>query len=133
MGRPALSAVAVLEDVGIGFLLEPDVREDIAAGRLVQLLADWTPAPSPLSLHDPTGATRRRPSGPLSTMPGRPVPRTWPGRRWPLSYTRRIGDKGGMAIGSKMHSARAHLIIVNRLNFGELPRPHRPTGLGSAA
>lgn len=42
-----------LEAFGIGFFMESDVREDIAAGRLVRVLEDWTPPLSPLCLYDP--------------------------------------------------------------------------------
>jgi DNA-binding transcriptional LysR family regulator len=37
--------------VGIGYLMESDVREDIAAGRLVRILEDWTPPLVPLCLY----------------------------------------------------------------------------------
>lgn len=36
----SLSRIAVLEDVGIGYFMESDVREDIEAGRLVRVLED---------------------------------------------------------------------------------------------
>lgn len=55
----SLSRMAVLEDMGIGFFMEPDVRDDLAAGRLVRLLEDWTPPLQPLCLYYPS---RRNPS-----------------------------------------------------------------------
>ncbi|WP_121114343.1 LysR family transcriptional regulator [Croceibacterium ferulae] len=54
-----LARQAVLEEVGLGFFMESDVRRDIAAGRLVRALADWTPLLAPLSLYYPG---RRNPS-----------------------------------------------------------------------
>jgi len=39
--------------------MEADVREDIAAGRLIRLLDDWTPPLAPLCLYYPS---RRNPS-----------------------------------------------------------------------
>lgn len=54
-----LARQAVLEEVGLGFFMESGVRGDIAAGRLVRVLADWTPLLAPLSLYYPG---RRNPS-----------------------------------------------------------------------
>ncbi|TCT07838.1 LysR family transcriptional regulator [Aquabacter spiritensis] len=59
LDEASLSRIAVLEDVGIGFFMESDVREDIAAGRLVRVLEDWTPPLAPLCLYYPS---RRNPS-----------------------------------------------------------------------
>jgi DNA-binding transcriptional LysR family regulator len=53
LDEASLSRIAVLEGVGIGYFMEPDVREDIAAGRLVQILKDWTPTLAPLCLYYP--------------------------------------------------------------------------------
>jgi len=50
--------MTALQSVGIGFFMETDVREDIAAGRLVRVLEDWTPPLSPLCLYYPS---RRNP------------------------------------------------------------------------
>lgn len=58
LDEPSLARIAVLEAVGIGFFMEPDVRADIEAGRLVRLLEQWTPALSPLCLYYPS---RRNP------------------------------------------------------------------------
>ncbi|WP_379922664.1 LysR family transcriptional regulator [Erythrobacter sp. R86502] len=55
---PSLARIAVQARVGIGYFMESDVCEDIAAGRLVRLLADWTPPLSPLCLYYPS---RRNP------------------------------------------------------------------------
>ena len=50
---------AVRDGAGIGFFFEQDVEDDIAAGRLIRLLEDWTPPRSPFSLYYPG---RRNPS-----------------------------------------------------------------------
>lgn len=44
---------AALSGVGIGYLQECEVLEEIAAGRLVRLLEDWTPALPDLCLYHP--------------------------------------------------------------------------------
>ncbi len=54
----SLARIAVLASAGIGFFMESDVRDDIAAGRLVQLLPEWTPQLAPLCLYYPS---RRNP------------------------------------------------------------------------
>ena len=54
----SLARIAVLESMGIGYFMESNVREDIEAGRLVQLLKDWSPPLSPLCLYYPS---RRNP------------------------------------------------------------------------
>ncbi|MER8375434.1 LysR family transcriptional regulator [Mesorhizobium sp. M0491] len=59
LDEASLTKTAALEGIGIGFLWEADVREDIASGRLVHVLQDWTPALSPLCLYYPG---RRNPS-----------------------------------------------------------------------
>ncbi|WP_334164089.1 LysR family transcriptional regulator [Phenylobacterium sp.] len=59
LDEASLSRIAVLQDFGIGFFMEHDVREDIAAGRLVRVLEDWTPPLPPLCLYYPN---RRNPS-----------------------------------------------------------------------
>ena len=59
LDEASLARMAVLNDVGIGFLMESDVREDIMAGRLVRVLEDWTPPLAPLCLYYPN---RRNPS-----------------------------------------------------------------------
>lgn len=59
LDEASLSRMAVLDDVGIGFFMESDVREDIATGRLIRILEDWTPPLTPLCLYYPG---RRNPS-----------------------------------------------------------------------
>lgn len=59
LDEASLARMAVLEGVGFGFFMEADVRDDIAAGRLVQVLTDWTPKLAPLCLYYPS---RRNPS-----------------------------------------------------------------------
>ena len=58
---------AVLDGVGIGFVLEQDVRADIAAGRLTRVLDDWTPPIADLCLYYPG---RRNPSAALKAFIG---------------------------------------------------------------
>jgi len=43
LDEPSLARIAVAHGVGIGYFMESDVREDIAAGRLLRILEDWTP------------------------------------------------------------------------------------------
>jgi DNA-binding transcriptional LysR family regulator len=50
---------AVLAGLGIGYFIEESVAEDIAAGRLVRLLSDWTPERPGLCIYYPQ---RRNPS-----------------------------------------------------------------------
>lgn len=59
LDEASLSRLAVLDGVGIGFFMEPDVRHDLAAGRLIRVLDDWTPSLAPLCLYYPG---RRNPS-----------------------------------------------------------------------
>ena len=59
LDEASLSRTAVLDDVGIGFFMESDIRDDIAAGRLIRVLEDWTPPLAPLCLYYPS---RRNPS-----------------------------------------------------------------------
>jgi DNA-binding transcriptional LysR family regulator len=59
LDEASLARIAVLDGMGIGFFMESDVREDIAAGRLERVLTDWTPPLAPLSLYYPG---RRHPS-----------------------------------------------------------------------
>lgn len=59
LDEASLSRIAVLEGVGIGYVMESDVRADLDAGRLEMVLEDWTPPLSPLALYYPG---RRHPS-----------------------------------------------------------------------
>lgn len=43
LDEPYLVHTALLGGAGLGFMIEADVRDDIAAGRLVRVLEDWTP------------------------------------------------------------------------------------------
>lgn len=51
--EPAITRAAVLDGAGIGFFIEADVAEDIAAGRMIRLLDDWTPARPGFGLYYP--------------------------------------------------------------------------------
>jgi len=53
LDEPHLARMAVLDGIGIGFFMESSVLDDIAAGRLIRLLEDWTPPGAPLALYYP--------------------------------------------------------------------------------
>lgn len=53
LDEASLTRTAVLAGVGIGFVWEADVREDIASGRLERALPEWTPPLSRLCLYYP--------------------------------------------------------------------------------
>lgn len=57
-----LRVAAVVAGVGIGFFFEDEVRDHLAAGRLVPVLEDWTPAFPGAYLYFPS---RRNPAPPL--------------------------------------------------------------------
>ena len=59
LDEASLTWIAVLEAVGIGYVMESDVRDDLDAGRLEMVLEDWTPQLAPLALYYPG---RRHPS-----------------------------------------------------------------------
>ncbi|GAM07542.1 LysR family transcriptional regulator [Novosphingobium sp. MBES04] len=59
LDEASLARIAVLDSVGIGFFMEPDVRDELASGRLIRALEDWTPPLAPLALYYPN---RRNPS-----------------------------------------------------------------------
>ena len=65
LDEASLARIAVLEGAGIGCFLEQDVMEDIAAGRLVRLLSDWTPPFPGLCIYYPG---RRNPSAGLAAF-----------------------------------------------------------------
>lgn len=51
LDEASLSRIAATNAVGIGYFMEADVRDDIAEGRLVRILEDWTPPLAPLCLY----------------------------------------------------------------------------------
>lgn len=53
LDESSLVRIAAQNGIGLGYVMEADVREDIAAGRLVRVLEDWTPALAPLALYYP--------------------------------------------------------------------------------
>ncbi len=59
LDEAAIARTAVLDGAGIGFFIEQDVADDIAAGRLTRLLVNWTPPRPGFSLYYPG---RRNPS-----------------------------------------------------------------------
>lgn len=59
LDEAGLARTAVLDHLGIGFFMASDVRDELATGELVQVLADWTPPLPPLALYYPS---RRNPS-----------------------------------------------------------------------
>ncbi|MBB3266242.1 DNA-binding transcriptional LysR family regulator [Azospirillum sp. OGB3] len=67
LDEASLARITVLNHVGIGYFMESDVREDIAAGRLVRVLEDWTPSLAPLCLYYPN---RRNPSAAFKALIG---------------------------------------------------------------
>ncbi len=65
LDEASLARMAVLADVGIGFFMEADVRDDIADGRLERALDDWTPPLAPLCLYYPG---RKNPSAAFKAL-----------------------------------------------------------------
>lgn len=65
LDEASLAKAAVMEGVGLGFLMERDVRTEIATGQFVQVLQDWTPPRDPLCLYYPN---RRNPSAALKAF-----------------------------------------------------------------
>lgn len=59
LDEAGLARAAAKADMGIGYFMEPDVRDDLLSGRLVQVLEDWMPPLAPLCLYYPS---RRNPS-----------------------------------------------------------------------
>jgi DNA-binding transcriptional LysR family regulator len=53
LDESSLLRIAARKGIGLGYVMEADVREDIAAGRLVRVLEDWTPSLAPLALYYP--------------------------------------------------------------------------------
>jgi len=65
LDEASLARIAALDDLGIGYFMESDVREDIGAGRLHRVLEDWTPPLAPLCLYYPS---RRNPSAAFKAL-----------------------------------------------------------------
>lgn len=59
LDEASLARTAALASFGLTLAMESDVRDDIAAGRLVPVLEDWTPSLAPLCLYYPS---RRNPT-----------------------------------------------------------------------
>jgi len=72
LDEASLSRIAMLEAVGIGYVMESDVRADLDAGRLEIVLEEWTPPLAPLSLYY---AGRRHPSAAFRAFVG--LARQW--------------------------------------------------------
>lgn len=53
LDETSLVRIAALEGMGLGYIMEADVRDDLATGRLVRVLTDWAPKLSPLALYYP--------------------------------------------------------------------------------
>lgn len=72
LDEASLVRTAALDGIGLGFFMEQDVAADIAAGRLVRVLDDWTPPFAGLCLYYPG---RRNPSAALKAFIG--LAREW--------------------------------------------------------
>ncbi|WEK05961.1 MAG: LysR substrate-binding domain-containing protein [Candidatus Devosia phytovorans] len=53
LDESSLVRIAAQDGIGLGYVMAADVRDDIASGRLVQVLEDWTPALPPLAFYYP--------------------------------------------------------------------------------
>jgi DNA-binding transcriptional LysR family regulator len=53
LDETSLVRIAALEGKGLVYIMEADVREDIATGWLVRVLTDWTLSLAPLALYCP--------------------------------------------------------------------------------
>lgn len=51
LDEASLARIAVLDHVGIGYFMEGDVGEDLAAGRVIRVLGAWTPELPDLCLY----------------------------------------------------------------------------------
>lgn len=67
LDEASLSRTTVLEGLGLGFFMEPDVRADIDAGRLISVLDDFAVQRPPICLYYPS---RRNPSAALKAFIG---------------------------------------------------------------
>lgn len=59
LDEASLARSTALEGVALGYVMERDVRDDIAAGRLISVLEEWMPPPDELCIYYPG---RRNPS-----------------------------------------------------------------------
>lgn len=53
LDEASLVRIAAQHGTGLGYVMEADVRDDIASGLLVRVLEDWTPSLAPLALYYP--------------------------------------------------------------------------------
>jgi DNA-binding transcriptional LysR family regulator len=53
LDEASLVRIAAREGLGLGYVMEAEAREDIASGRLVRVLQDWTPGLAPLAFYYP--------------------------------------------------------------------------------
>jgi DNA-binding transcriptional LysR family regulator len=53
LDEASLTRTSVLEGTGIGYIFEQDILPDIEAGRVIRVLADWTPPYPGLCLYYP--------------------------------------------------------------------------------
>lgn len=65
LDEASLARTAALEGIALGYFMEQDISADIAAGRLLRVLEDWTPPLPGLCLYYPG---RRNPSAALQAF-----------------------------------------------------------------
>lgn len=53
LDEASLARAAALDGIGLGYFMEQDVRDDLACGRLLRVLEDWTPPLPGLCLYYP--------------------------------------------------------------------------------
>jgi DNA-binding transcriptional LysR family regulator len=53
LDEPSLVRIAARNGIGLGYVMEADVRDDLVSGKLVRVLEDWTPPRAPLALYYP--------------------------------------------------------------------------------
>lgn len=53
LDEPSLVKISAQNGIGLGYIMEADVGDDLIAGRLVRVLEDWTPPLAPLALYYP--------------------------------------------------------------------------------
>lgn len=53
LDEASLVQIAAQNGIGLGYVMEADVRDEIAAGRLVRVLEDWPPELGSLALYYP--------------------------------------------------------------------------------